>query len=366
VTFNRRAALAVVGFLLSPPGTLLAQSWAVDVYAGGTRYDPLVSQVSTTNLVGNLRFEPSPRARFYVSAAAPLDSVATVWGAVGAASSLERFLRAGMSAGVDLGVDGYGFDDRSSFSGTGAVLYALPHVRFIRGITTLEVRGGGHRHIFSYPDTSGGQGLLELAAQGTVVAAAVTAQASFRWLSASEGSYPYASGRVEIPLAPARLWAWAGKWLAEELDAAEWGVGASLAVPYIGDVWAGFRQDGSDPLYFGTERRSWNVGVTRSLGASSAVPATLVPRVARGAVRIRLPGELVDANTAPSVAGEFSEWQTVPMARDGEEWVLDLPLQAGVYRFSFVTSGGEWFVPERYPGRIDDGFGGWVVLLVVP
>jgi hypothetical protein len=97
------------------------------------------------------------------------------------------------------------------------------------------------------------------------------------------------------------------------------------------------------------------------------VQPSLAPRVERGAVRIVLPSALLDADgAAPSVAGEFSEWRPTTMTRAGDVWILDLPLESGVYRFSFVSASGEWFVPERYPGRIDDGFGGWVALLVVP
>ena len=31
-----------------------------------------------------------------------------------------------------------------------------------------------------------------------------------------------------------------------------------------------------------------------------------------------------------------------------------------------VTASGEWFVPDGYPGRIDDGMGGHVAVMVVP
>jgi hypothetical protein len=54
------------------------------------------------------------------------------------------------------------------------------------------------------------------------------------------------------------------------------------------------------------------------------------------------------------------------MTRSGGDWVLELPLGSGVYRFAFVTAGGEWFVPDGYPGRIDDDMGGHVAVLVVP
>jgi hypothetical protein len=53
------------------------------------------------------------------------------------------------------------------------------------------------------------------------------------------------------------------------------------------------------------------------------------------------------------------------MRQEDGVWVLDLPLAPGVYRFAFVTPAGEWFVPEQYPGRMDDGMGGYVALIVV-
>jgi hypothetical protein len=302
-----------------------------------------------------------------VSGGAPLDSLATAWGAAGWAGTVARNLGARFSLGADLGGDGYVYDDRAGGSGRGATLYALPWLRVTRGAGTLELRGGGHDYLFSYPDTSGSRALLELGARGTLGLAAAELQGDVRWLAAEEGDYPYASGQVSLPFSVVRVWGWAGKWLAETLDDVEWGAGLSVTAGPIGDVWVSYRQVATDPLYLAAEQSGWNVGITKRFGAAPGASPALVPRVLSGAVRIRLPLEMTDGRAAaPSVAGEFSEWKPVAMTRDGSEWVLDLPLSSGVYRFSFVTSSGEWFVPERYPGRIDDGFGGSVALLVVP
>jgi hypothetical protein len=231
----------------------------------------------------------------------------------------------------------------------------------------VELRGGGHAHLFDFPDTTGTRAVLEAAVRGTVSLAAITARGEARWLRAEEASYPYAGGQLTAAGARGRVWAWGGKWLADTLDDVEWGVGGSVVVGSLGELWVTVRQEGADPLYEGSERRAWNVGFSRRLGGARGTPSALVPRIARGAVRIRLPNDLarVDGG-APSVAGEFSKWEPVAMTSTGREWVLDLPLDSGVYRFSFVSSGGEWFVPERYPGRIDDGFGGFIAVLVVP
>ena len=40
-------------------------------------------------------------------------------------------------------------------------------------------------------------------------------------------------------------------------------------------------------------------------------------------------------------------------------------LEPGVYRYSFRSESGEWFVPESTPGRRPDGMGGFVAVLVV-
>src|SRR4029453_5635496 len=91
------------------------------------------------------------------------------------------------------------------------------------------------------------------------------------------------------------------------------------------------------------------------------------PVVSDGRVRISLGEKAVPrAEGSVRVAGEFNRWTPQSMTRAGSDWVLDLPLASGVYRFAFVTASGEWFVPEGFPGRIDDDMGGHVAVLVIP
>jgi hypothetical protein len=368
VTLRRRAAAAcAVASLLTLPSALPAQVWVADLYAGGTRYDPLAGYVSTTNLIGNLRFRSVGGAETYLSLAAPLGEGAALWGAAGAAHTLLLPVASRVSIGVLLGADGYAFDDPGGSLAGGGALHALPLVRLAGEAASLELSGGGHEHLFNFPDTSGSRGVIELSARGLVELQGLGVQAEARWLSADEGSYPWVGAQLATPPGAARLWVWGGKWLAETLDDVEWGVGGSLSVGPLGELWVTVRQDGADPLYEGSQRRAWNVGFSRQLGGPRSSPASLVPRVSRGAVSIRLPADLLPADGGtPSVAGEFSRWEPLAMTRVGTEWVLDLPLEAGAYRFAFVSPAGEWFVPERYPGRLEDGFGGFVALLVVP
>ena len=53
------------------------------------------------------------------------------------------------------------------------------------------------------------------------------------------------------------------------------------------------------------------------------------------------------------------------MEREGDEWVVRLPLAPGAYRYAFRSATGEWFVPSSTPGRRDDGMGGHVAVLMV-
>jgi hypothetical protein len=53
------------------------------------------------------------------------------------------------------------------------------------------------------------------------------------------------------------------------------------------------------------------------------------------------------------------------MQRTGERWTITVALAPGVYNYAFVNSRGDWFVPEKHPGRKADGMGGHVAVLVV-
>jgi hypothetical protein len=361
-------ALAALGCLSTAP-ELKAQRWTADLYAGGTRYDALAGHVGASNVVANLRHRFRGGSLAYITAAAPLDDGAAFWAAVGATLDLERPLRAGLDYGAELGWDGYAFRDGTAAAfGAGGVLHGLATLRTARGPGALELRGGAHQHLFSFPDTSGSRLVGETAARATVAVGGYAAQGDLRWLHTQEGAYPYVGVQLSTPPGAGRVWAWAGQWLADDLDDTVWGVGASLQIGSHGELWVGVWQEGADPLYLAEGRTAWNVGVSRRFGPSTTTPASLTPTLSRGQVRIRLPAEgtLSPADQVPSVAGEFSDWNPRPMTRAGSEWVLDLPLESGVYRFAFVRPGGDWFVPERYPGRIEDGFGGHLALIVVP
>lgn len=57
-----------------------------------------------------------------------------------------------------------------------------------------------------------------------------------------------------------------------------------------------------------------------------------------------------------ALVGDFTSWQPVPMARDGDTWTATLTLAAGVYHFGFQVD-DRWTVPKNAPGIVKDGWG---------
>ncbi len=65
------------------------------------------------------------------------------------------------------------------------------------------------------------------------------------------------------------------------------------------------------------------------------------------------------------VAGDFSEWQPLPMERDGAFWVARVRLPPGKYRVAVAVNQGQWRAPRNL-ARVRDDYGGEAGLLVIP
>ena len=75
----------------------------------------------------------------------------------------------------------------------------------------------------------------------------------------------------------------------------------------------------------------------------------------------------IEAGSAQRVEllGDFSAWEPKTMIRDGKVWTLEMVLPSGTHHFGFLVD-GEWFVPERAPGRVSDDWGQMNATIVVP
>jgi len=354
---------AVIGVLASTDAR--GQGLSVDVSAGSIVYDPVSANVGTTNVMGTVRFDGLRGGWVYGTAATPLRSGDPLWGSFGAGS---RLLPSGSTSrrvnlGVDLGAHGFFFRDAVvDQTGRGATVDAFPLVNISSGNASLELRGGWRGHTLAFAGTTENRGVWETGARVSY-GAVVRVQADARWVRANEGTYPYVGGMVFHGGAPVQAWVQAGKWLSDDLDDVALGAGVGVSLGRQSTLWASVRQEAPDPLYWNGARRSWTVGFTRRLGRSVAAPLPLL-RSEPGGVLIQLPAP--DApGTQLSIAGDFNNWQPVPMTRDGGQWVIRLPLAPGVYHYAFRAGDGDWFVPESVGGRRSDGMGGYVAVLVV-
>lgn len=65
------------------------------------------------------------------------------------------------------------------------------------------------------------------------------------------------------------------------------------------------------------------------------------------------------------VAGDFSDWQPLPMEREGSFWVARARLRPGKHRVAVRVNLGEWRAPRNL-ARVRDDYGGEAGLVVVP
>jgi AMP-activated protein kinase-like protein len=89
----------------------------------------------------------------------------------------------------------------------------------------------------------------------------------------------------------------------------------------------------------------------------------LVPESRGDSVVVRL---RFDGARSVAIAGDWNEWQAVPLRALGEElWEAALAVPRGIHHFNILVNGTEWVVP-RGVATVSDGLGGMVGVLLVP
>jgi len=342
-----------------------AQGLSLDLSAGRIVYDPVSINVGTNNAMGSLRYEAARGSWVYGTAAAPLRDGDPIWGAVGAGGRFTLRESGDRRAFIGADVDAHGFvfrDVVAELTGRGGTIDAIPFAGVNAGSSRIELRGGWRGETLDFASEIENRGVFETGARA-VYTGEVRAQADLKWVHAAEGTFPFVGGSVAYGGTPLQVWAHTGKWLSDQLNTVAWGVGVNAAVGARSTLWAGVRQEAPDPLYWNSVRRTWNVGLTRRLGRVART-IIITPQLEPDAVLIRIP--LADApGDELLIAGDFNQWQPVPMTREGTEWTIRLPLPKGVYHYAFRNARGDWFVPASVAGRRDDGMGGLVAVLVV-
>lgn len=374
--------MAVAGGMSS----LAAQQWNLSAHAGEMR-STLDPGAATTSISLGLGYN-APTAGFRLSTGLPTSSVESLWAGVGAWKRL-AFQHRGLVAGVDIAGNAFLTRDRSAQttpdtppfipgpfdrpldgvadrSGHALAGQALPVIGYEGRRLQVHARAGAslYRASFGEMETDRTVRMADLQLTFMPTASFAVMPAVRRYDADGEDAATYAGATAIVAHHLGSIWGSAGHWLDSDDTSTPWVVGASLKLHRRATVEASARRDTFDPLYMQPPQTSWNIGVSLQVGGPVGAPAPPVPAdYSGGRATIQLP---VSASaSAPSIAGDFNDWQPAPMQRTGDHWTYIVTLEPGVYNYSFVSPDGTWFVPEDVPGRKDDGMGGHIAVLVV-
>jgi hypothetical protein len=378
-------ACGQVGVMLLVASNAFAQEWSVEAQAG--KYRSTLAAAATQNVVLGLRYEDDVTG-FRISGGVPTQSTEPYWGAIAGSRRLQLQKNIFL-AGIDVAANGFVLHDRvqrtqtipgsngglfgggkapqtvaaPSFSGTAFAAQALPFIGIEFTSIQATLRGGVSTYSSDFADTKASRQVSLADAQLTFTPSPTFAIVpAARFYHADEADYKFAGVSAIRVSGPISVWGSVGSWLnAADSNSMTWGAGATLKLHRNASINFSARHDGLDPLYLSPSQTSWSVGVALHIGGAK-VTAPIPAKYEAGRATIKLSAK----NTAaPRVAGDFNGWKPQPMQRINGEWTFSAPLKPGVYNFAFVDDNGNWFVPEKYPGRKPDGMGGYVAVLIV-
>lgn len=366
--------LGVVAGGLGTPGALLAQGWVADVQAARSSFGtPPLNAVSTNASLG-LRFNRD-RRYLHGAVAAPLQEGDLGWGflSLGDRVSLRR---GRFEVGVDPSVLAHAQRDPSTeLGGSGVRAELLPVVSASVGSVVAEFRSGGSWYRGRIGEESWTRDLhttdLGVSYPRTLASGrTLRVDGDLRHLRAGGGEEAYTWAGLLVSGGSGRTswWASTGRWVAgleDEAAKTAFGGGVSWALAASTALSVAVRREPFDPVFLGTDRTSWGVGLRHRLGASPPAPPRAGVELRRmGRIVVRLP---LDASShPPRVAGDFTDWELRPMHRRGHHWEAEFVVSPGLYHYAFRSGEGDWFVPSGVQGRRQDGMGGWVAVVLVP
>ena len=382
---SRAIELAIGLIATNVTSPLPAQDWHLSAQAGRIRsvLDP-ASAASESFALG-LRFD-DPNAGLRVSAGIPGNSNEALWGSIGGWKRLApRF--GGFRAGIDVAGNAFLTMDRGesnipvpgplqppgapvapSVDRTGHALagQALPVVGYESPRWQVHARAGLSRYVSEFNAQRRDRSVRLADVQLTLMPASSVALVPVvqRYEADAGEASMYAGVSAIAASSVGMAWGSIGHWTSDDAIGTPWSAGGKLRLHPLVSLELGARHDAFDPLYLQPAQTSWSMGLSFKLGGRAhsvrpPVPAAYVD----GRATIKLP--VSASKQQPSIAGDFNDWKPAPMQRNGNHWSYVVSLAPGVYNYAFVTSGGEWFVPESVAGRKSDGMGGHVAVLVV-
>lgn len=375
--------LVVSGLVLGLTAPAQAQ-WAVELQGGRLQGAPGAEPAANGALSLQLRHDHR-NGGLRLGGGLPAESNEPYWGSAAVWYRLARSLGS-LSAGVDLvahgallrGRDG-GFRRVPGFPlrpprfeavppTTASTIggQVMPLVAFERGAWRVQARAGvaqvAMRQLEVRVDRTVPQADVQVTRfLGDRLAVSPTVR-RFREPDGEWTDYAGVTGVVAVP--SLTIAATVGQWLGRGEVETPWALSATLWPQGRIHLAASVRRDSYDPLTRQADLTSWNLGVGMKLGRlPRAATAPIASVDTEGQAVIRLP--LRAGGDGPRIAGDFTNWTPVPMARRDDAWVFAAALPAGVYQYAFVSADGTWFVPPSTPGRRDDGMGGHVAVLIV-
>ena len=384
----RRSLSTILGAaaFLTAATTLPAQQWNLDAQAGRihSALDP--SAAAEQSVVLGVRYDDVLSA-LRVFGGIPTASGDPLWGAAAAAHRFAAETH-GFTAGVDVAGNAFLLHDRvqrtqtipggggllgqkqpttvaaPSLSGSALAAQTLPLIGYDNGTVQAFVRAGVSAYTSNFAGSNNRRTVRMADAQVTLMPSATFAlMPVVRYYALADSSYTYAGATAVLSNGPLSVWGTAGTWMNQGRQSLPWAAGASLRVHERAALNVSARNDVIDPLYGTPPQSSWNIGVSILLGGKSAARAPVPAHYEGGTAIIELAAS--QAKGIPNIAGDFTSWKPVAMQRVGSKWIYRAAVRPGVYNFAFVGSNGEWFVPQNYPGRKDDGMGGTVAVVVV-
>lgn len=313
------------------PGGVRAQGLSAEFAAGRLVHQTASAVPGSNHLMGTVRYDTTRDAWVYGSAAVPVSEAATFWGGGGTGGRVLARLFSGASLGAEVGAHGYTFRDAVvDATGIGGTVEATPFVRISSGPAFAEGYGMWRGHTMRLGNVRDSRSVFETGARAGYHGV-VHFEVDGKWVHGPEGTFPFFGARAAYDGDAWDVWGHAGKWMHDDLTATAWDAGLALALSGRSIVWARIGQQPPDPLYWNATRRAWTVGLTQRLGRILS-PSRPIAVSESPAVSITV--RATDAPAGPIfVAGDFNNWQPLPMRREGEYWVVQLLLASGFYHY---------------------------------
>lgn len=107
---------------------------------------------------------------------------------------------------------------------------------------------------------------------------------------------------------------------------------------------------------------NWRIAHTREKGAPPAL-YTVDGTTANGR-RVKFRVTVASAQSV-AVSGSFTDWNPVPMRRNGHTFTVDVVVPPGTHQFGFLVDGETWYLPPNATGLVSDDFGRKNATLVI-